>query len=137
LLYSSKTSWGVTSWANRTFPPTKNKLLDVDGPLPVLCVAEDQNNELSNSGKIGVLGAASILSNKKLKNNTGNRILSSNLIYWLTENENIIGIPVKNKPLYKFTLSKFEFEKLIFTLAIVPICIAITGGFVSWLRKDL
>jgi hypothetical protein len=137
LLFSSKTSWGVTSWANRTFPPTKNKLLDVDGPLPVLCVAEDQNNELSNSGKIGVLGAASILSNKKLKNNTGNRILASNLIYWLTENENIIGIPVKNKPLYKFTLSKFEFEKLIFTLAIVPICIAITGGFVSWLRKDL
>ena len=84
-----------------------------------------------------VIGTSSILSNKKLKNNSGNRILSSNLIYWLSQNNNIVGIQTKKVPLYKLSMTKAEFEKLLYLLSIVPLTVAVIGAFVTWLRKEL
>ena len=137
LLYTSRTSWGVTSWTNRNFPPKKNVLLDVEGPLPVICISENKKQDGYKLGKIAVIGTSSILSNKKLKNNSGNRILSSNLIYWLSQNKNIVGIQTKKVPLYKLSMTKAEFEKLLYLLSIVPLTVAVIGAFVTWLRKEL
>ena len=34
-------------------------------------------------------------------------------------------------------MSQTEFSKLMYSLAIIPLCVALLGAFVSWLRKDL
>ena len=39
LIYSSTKSWAVSGWANRKFPPEKNPLLDVQGPIPIASVS--------------------------------------------------------------------------------------------------
>ena len=113
LIYSSRTSWGVTSWSNRKFPPEKNSLLDIDGPLPVITISERSNETKKTefSSRIIVIGTSTILSNKKLKNSSGNRILSSKIIYWLTQKQNMMDIEPKKIPLYNLTLNKPESRK--------------------------
>lgn len=139
LIYSSRTSWGVTSWSNRKFPPEKNSLLDIDGPLPVITISERSNETKKTefSSRIIVIGTSTILSNKKLKNSSGNRILSSKIIYWLTQKQNMMDIEPKKIPLYNLTLNKPELENLMYALSVVPITIALIGLFVGWLRKEL
>ena len=139
LIYSSRTSWGITAWSNRKQPPEKNDLLDINGPLPVITISEPADNLKKSDfkSKIAVIGTSTILSNKKLKNSSGNRILASKIIYWLTQKESMLNIEPKRIPLYNLTLNKPESDKLILTLSTVPISIALIGLFVSWLRKEL
>lgn len=89
------------------------------------------------SSRIIVIGTSTILSNKKLKNSSGNRILSSKIIYWLTQKQNMMDIEPKKIPLYNLTLNKPELENLMYALSVVPITIALIGLFVGWLRKEL
>ena len=138
LIFSSRSSWGVTSWSNRKFPPIENELLDIKGPLPIISISEMTNEKNPDfNSRIIVVGTSTILSNKKLKNSSGNRILSSKIIYWLTQKQNMMDIKPKKIPLYNLTLNKPELENLMYTLSIVPISIAFIGLFVGWLRKEL
>ena len=139
LIYSSRSSWGITSWSNRKQPPEKNELLDTNGPLPIITISENENSLTKSDfkSKIAVVGSSTILSNKKLKNSSGNRILSSKIIYWLTQKESMLNIEPKRIPLYNLTLNKLESNKLMYSLSVVPILIALIGLFVGWLRKEL
>ncbi len=141
ILYSSRYSWAVSSWANREFPPNKNNLLDMDGPIPVIALSEVNKtlhrNKYSSRGKIAVLGSASILTNKRLKENSGNRYLCKNMIYWLIDENNMLDIEPKRKSLYTLNLNNEDFNKLMYGLSIIPIMVALIGAFVAWLRKEL
>ena len=140
ILFSSRSSWAVSSWANRAFPPQKNDLLDLNGPVPIVSVSERkkiQPNKYSQNGKIAVLGCSKILSNKRLKEHSGNRQLAQNIIYWLKGEELMLNISPKKLAIFNLTLNNSDFKKLLYLILIIPVAIAIVGVFVSWLRKEL
>ena len=141
ILFSRSSSWAVSSWTNREFPPDKNNLLDLEGPVPVIALSEidktKSKNKLSTKGKIVVLGSSSILTNKRLKNNSGNLYLVKNIISWLTEDIKMLEIEPKPLNSYTINLNSKQFEELLYTLSLIPIIIALMGAFVGWLRKEL
>lgn len=141
ILYSSRNSWAVSSWANREFPPNKNNLLDMEGPIPVIALSEINKSHARNKylsrGKLAVLGSSSILTNKRLKENSGNRYLAKNIIYWLMDENIMLEIKPKKINLFTLNLNHEDFVQLMYGLAIIPMIIALTGAFVAWLRKEL
>ncbi len=139
IIFSSKSSWAVSSWTDRTFPPTKNKLLDLDGPVPIIVTSKKYalNNDQSKNSRIAVLGSSSIVNNKKLKESTGNKIICKNLINWLSKKEQLTAIEGKKLEFYNVEMNEEEFHELLYSMSIIPFAIAILGGFVGWLRKDL
>ena len=139
ILYSSKSSWALSSWTNRKYPPIKNEILDMEGPIPVIATSEYKNdiNNFTSRGKLIVIGSSKIFTNKRLKENSGNRILSKNIFNWLLDETNLLDLKPQKINLYSLNMSQTEFSKLMYSLAIIPLCVALLGAFVSWLRKDL
>ena len=88
-------------------------------------------------GRLAVLGSSSILTNQYLKNNGGNKSLSQNLIHWLKDSEEMLDIPPKEIISYNISMTSEEFDKMLYSLGIVPGAIALIGIFVGWLRKEL
>ena len=91
---------------------------------------------LSN-GKIIALGSSSILSNKYLSKNSGNQLLGKNIVYWFNDVPDMLEIPFREIDSYSISMQEDEFENLIYSIAIIPIFVALTGFFVGWLRKEL
>jgi hypothetical protein len=142
LVYSSSTSWAVSGWVNRKTPPVINLLLDKKGPIPIASLSSyDEESKSSSkyfsSGKLVVLGCSKILSNERLKSNTGNQFLAQNLIYWIKNSKEMLEIPPKPLDIYHVSMSSDNFEKLLYSLSIVPGFVALLGIFVGWLRKEL
>ena len=84
-----------------------------------------------------MLGCSKILSNERLKSNTGNQFLAQNLIYWIKNSKEMLEIPPKPLDIYHVSMSSDNFEKLLYSLSIVPGFVALLGIFVGWLRKEL
>ncbi len=139
ILYSSRGSWALSSWTNRKFPPIKNELLDMEGPIPVAATSEYKNkiNTYSSRGKMVVLGSSNFFTNKRLKENSGNRTFCNNIIYWMLGENKLLDIKPKKVNLYTLNLNENDFNKLLYSLALIPLAIALIGSFVSWLRKEL
>ena len=141
ILFSRRGSWALSSWINRKSPPVLNDLLDLKGPVPVIALSEIdktvKDKFISRKGKVVVLGSSTILTNKRLKENTGNRFLTKNIINWMTEEREMLEIEPKSVNTYNINLNEEEYINLLYTLSIIPISTALTGLFVSWLRKEL
>jgi hypothetical protein len=141
ILFSRSSSWAVSSWVNREFPPDKNKLLDMEGPVPVIAISELDNSkgktQYSTKGKLAVLGSSSIITNKRLKTSSGNRYLCKNIISWLLGENNMLEIEPKPLNSYTLNLNNLQFKNLVYTLSTIPIFVALVGAFVGWLRKEL
>ena len=137
IIYSSKSSWALSSWTNRKFPPIKNDILDMEGPIPIIATSEFNNNEYSSRGRVVVLGCSKILTNKRLKANSGNRILCNNLFYWMLGERELLDIKPRKINVYSLNMNDSDFTKLLYSLGIIPTIIALLGTFVTWLRKEL
>ena len=141
ILFSRRSSWALSSWINRTIPPILNGLLDLKGPVPVIALSEidkGQKNDLnSRKGKVAVMGSSSILTNKRLKENTGNRFLTKNIINWMIEERGMLDIEPKSISTYNINLNEREYVNLLYALSVIPISTALIGLFVGWLRKEL
>ena len=137
IIYSSKSSWALSSWTNRKYPPIKNDILDMEGPVPVIATSEYYNKEYTSRGKMVILGCSKIFTNKRLKENSGNRILCNNLLYWMLEERELLDIKPKKLNLYSLNMNKSDFTKLLYSLGVIPMIVALLGAFVSWLRKEL
>ena len=140
LIYSSQKSLGLSNWTQRKSPPEKNPLLDLEGNIPIIAVSEkinNRNNLSFSSGKIIALGSSSILSNKYLSKNSGNQLLGKNIVYWFNDVPDMLEIPYREIDSYTISMQEDEFENLIYSIAIIPIFVALTGFFVGWLRKEL
>ena len=141
LLFSRRSSWALSSWTNRTFPPTFNDLLDLEGPVPIIALSEIDKEEIisynSRKGKIVVMGSSSIITNRRLKENTGNRFLTKNIINWMTDEKEIFDIEPKSISTYNISLNDSEYTNLLYALSVIPISTALIGLFVGWLRKEL
>ena len=96
------------------YPPIKNQILDMEGPVPVIATSEYYNNEYSSRGKIAVLGSSKIFTNKRLKENSGNRILCNNLLYWMLEERELSKWLNKPEEELKIELGKTPSDFLMF-----------------------
>jgi len=142
LIFSSRDSWALSSWTERSFPPEKNTLLDLAGPVPVLSISQPNPKlasqaGLTAAGKLMVLGSSKILSNEKLRSGAGNQALARNIIYWIDENNEMLDVPPRILQSYSISMSQDEFELVFYYFASVPAIVLIAGVFVSWLRKEL
>ena len=140
LLYSSKSSIGLSGWTQRENPPVKNPLLDLGGNIPIISISGkkvNRTNRLDSANRMAVIGSSSILSNKYVSKNTGNELLAKNLIYWINGNTAMLDIPPRLIQSYRITMQEDEFEKFLYIITIIPVLIAISGIFVGWLRKEL
>lgn len=141
ILFSSRESWGVSSWVNRQFPPKKNDLLDMKGPVPVVAISEINKTSIGNKfptkGKLIVIGSSSLLTNKRLKENSGNRYLGKNMIYWLLDDDEMLEVESKKINIYTLNLTSEELSELLYLLSVIPVMVALIGTFVGWLRKEL
>jgi hypothetical protein len=84
-----------------------------------------------------VLGSSTILSNKYLTKSSGNQLLGKNIIYWINETPEMLDIPPRKVDTFTISMQKEEFGLLLYSIAIIPAFIALTGIFVGWLRKEL
>ena len=142
LLFSSRDSWALSSWTERPFPPDKNPLLDIAGPVPILATSTPHSSNsseinINSDGKLAVLGCSRILSNKKLNSAAGNQTLAKNLIYWLQDQVNMLKMPPKKINSYYISMGSGDFQKTLYYFALVPSFILAIGVFVNWLRKEL
>lgn len=140
LIFSSHKSLGLSGWTQRKSPPEKNPLLDLEGNIPIISTSEKILNPNAiplSTGKIIALGSSSILSNKYLSKSTGNHLLGKNIVYWLNETPEMFEIPPRKIDTYTISMQEDEFKNLLYSIAIVPMFVAIVGIFVGWLRKEL
>ena len=84
-----------------------------------------------------VMGSSSIITNRRLKENTGNRFLTKNIINWMTDEKEIFDIEPKSISTYNISLNDSEYTNLLYALSVIPISTALIGLFVGWLRKEL
>jgi len=142
LLYSSSSSYAISNWSNRATPIKRNPLLDLNGPVPIFAISElsllgSQSTNISSSAKLAALGSSEIFNNAKLSSSTGNQALASNVIYWLTDQEELLDIDPRTVNSYSISLSKQDFTKLTYSLSLIPISVLLMGLFMSWLRKEV
>lgn len=140
ILFTSQNALGLSGWTQRKFPPKKNDLLDLEGNIPIISTSTRTLNstlQSSSNGKVIVLGSSSILSNKYLTKSSGNQLLAKNIIYWINETPEMLDIPPREVDTFTISMQKEEFGLLLYSIAIIPAFIALTGIFVGWLRKEL
>jgi hypothetical protein len=140
ILFTSQKALGLSGWTQRKVPPEKNELLDLEGNIPVISTSArilNSNFQSGSNGKVIVLGSSSILSNKYLTKSSGNQLLGKNIIYWINETPEMLDIPPREVDTFTISMQKEEFGLLLYSIAIIPAFIALTGIFVGWLRKEL
>ncbi len=142
LLYTSSTSYAISNWSNRATPIKRNPLLDLNGPVPIFAISElsllgSQSTNINSNAKLAALGSSEIFNNAKLSSSTGNQALASNIIYWLTDQEELLDIIPRTVNSYSISLSKQDFTKLTYSLSLIPISVLLMGLFMRWLRKEV
>jgi len=142
LIFSSRDSWALSSWTERSFPPDKNPLLDIPGPVPILAISIPDVSKISESnihqkGKLAVLGCSHVLTNKNMQSAAGNQTLARNLAYWLQDQIKMLSIPPRKIDSYFVSMNNEEFKHSTYYFSIVPIFIMVVGLFIGWLRKEL
>ena len=141
LIYSSRTSWGISNWRSPKPPAVQNELLDIPGPVPVVSLSEKilrpRHEVKVKGGKVAALGSSQIFANRILRSNAGNRHLLRNLIYWFLDESDILDIPPKDIISYSIKMNEQQFRDLLYSTAYIPSIVALLGLFVYWLRKDI
>jgi len=102
-----------------------------------LSLLGSQSTNISSSAKLAALGSSEIFNNAKLSSSTGNQALASNVIYWLTDQDELLDINPRTVNSYSISLSKHDFTKLTYSLSLIPISVLLMGLFMSWLRKEV
>ena len=142
LIYTASTSYAISNWSNRATPIKRNPLLDLNGPVPIFAVSElsllgSELTNINSRAKLAVIGSSEIFNNAKLSSSTGNQALASNIVYWLTDEEEMLDVKPRTLNSYSISLSKHDFTKLTYSLSVIPISVLFMGLFMSWLRKEV
>ena len=68
---------------------------------------------------------------------SGNQLLAKNIVYWINEIPEMLDIPPRELNTFSISMQEEEFQALLYSIAIIPGFIALSGIFVGWLRKEL
>jgi len=113
-----------------------NQDSDIIGPLTIGLALERKNtkNEEGKQQRIVILGDGDFLSNTYL-GNQGNLNIGSNIINWLSHDDNFIKIPDSGSADKLITLSELSGALIgLFFLIILPLSLLISGTII-WLKR--
>lgn len=113
-----------------------NQDSDIVGPLTIglALERENKNNEKGKKQRIVILGDGDFLSNTYL-GNQGNLNIGSNIINWLSHDDNFIKIPDTSSADKLITLSELAGALIgLFFLIILPLGLLVSGTMI-WLKR--
>ena len=136
LALTSKEGWGETDTSSQNFDYTAGK--DLKGPVSIAVAAE---RTLSGTGgnagraRAVVIGDSDFAINAQL-DNVGNRDFLMGAVYWLLDQERLIGIGPKTLESVKLHLTDASAASLFwFSLFALPLGLAALGAAMWWLRR--
>jgi hypothetical protein len=137
LFFSGEKTFAKLDYLQRK--PTYNSAEDLMGPIPIGTLSEEMidENTVSRTGKLLVIGSANFVSNNRFCI-LGNKILFNSMATWLLDDANLSSDSIKMKALesYKIALSKSELMKIGKLLLIIPMLLLLGGWFIAFLRRN-
>lgn len=118
-----------------------NQDSDIVGPLTIGLALERKDSEAvkNNNNKkqrIVILGDGDFLSNTYL-GNQGNLNIGSNIINWITNDDNLIDIPSSSSPDSQITITELGGALIgLFFLILLPLILLISGAFIWFKRRS-
>lgn len=130
-------SWSETGILKGTIDYNQDS--DIVGPLTIgLALERKADKEESNNKKqrIVILGDGDFLSNTYL-GNQGNLNIGSNIINWITNDDNLIDIPDSSSPDTQITITELGGGLIgLFFLIILPLTLLISGTLIWFKRRS-
>jgi ABC-type uncharacterized transport system involved in gliding motility auxiliary subunit len=106
---------------------------DVRGPVPALVALERQVKDRTQRVVVG--GGSSFLSNQYL-GLLNNMDLGTNILNWLTEDENLITIQPRPRMDGSLQLTRMSLTLIVLVfLAVLPLALLVSGGTIWWRRR--
>ena len=131
LALTSEAGWGETKTSDERFQ--FNDAEDLKGPVPIAVAA--QRNQPTRT-RLVVVGDSDFAVNAQL-DNVGNRDLLLGAIYWLTEQEQLIGIGPKPIESIKLNLTGHQLRGIFwFSFLAMPLSVGVAGVGMWWLRRQ-
>lgn len=130
LALTSAEGWGETDTSVATFEFNEGK--DLKGPVSIAVAAERVS---PSHTRIVVVGDSDFVINAQLSN-VGNRDLALGAIYWLTEQERLIGIGPKPIESIRLRLTGSQLTSVFWiSFLAMPIACGLLGVLVWWSRR--
>lgn len=133
-------SWSETGLLQGTIDYNQDR--DIIGPLTIGLALErksdnkeNTDNENNKQQRIVILGDGDFLSNTYL-GNQGNLNIGSNIINWISNDDNFIDIPDASSPDTQITLTELSGALIgLFFLIILPLSLLISGALIWFKRR--
>jgi ABC-type uncharacterized transport system involved in gliding motility auxiliary subunit len=137
LALTSEAGWGETDTATERFQFTEGQ--DLKGPVPIAVAAEWTPPSAPEadvaSSRLVVIGDSDFVANAQLSN-VGNRDLLLGAVYWLTEQEQLIGIGPKLLETIQLSLTAQALSRIFwFSFLGLPALLGLCGVGMWWLRR--
>ena len=131
LALTSEKGWGETTTASSTFQFDADH--DLQGPVSIAVAAQRSQ---PTETRLAVVGDSDFAMNAQLSN-VGNRDLFLGAIYWLIEQEQLIGISPKPLESIKLNLQAGTMRNLFWLSFLgMPLSIGTLGAVVWWFRRQ-
>ena len=131
LAFTSKEGWGETQTSVERFEFNEGQ--DLKGPVSIAAASERAEPKRT---RLVVVGDSDFVINAQL-GNVGNRDLLLGTIYWLTEQEQLIGIGPKPIESIKLNLTGSQLKGVLwFSLLAMPLVCGVLGVGMWWVRRQ-
>ena len=131
LALTSESGWGETQTDVETFKFDQEK--DLKGPISIAVAAERSGTPPT---RLVVVGDSDFIINAQL-GNVGNRDLLLGAVYWLMQQEQLIGIGPKTLESIRLNLTARQLNGLFwFSFFSVPLAFILLGVAMWWLRRQ-
>ncbi|MBI3322015.1 MAG: GldG family protein [Candidatus Omnitrophica bacterium] len=137
LALTSDEGWGERQTGTSTFEFTEGK--DLKGPVSIAVAAERpaaaEAGGQAKPTRLVVIGDSDFIINTQLSN-VGNRDFLLGAVYWLAEQEQLIGIGPKALESIKLTLTAAQLTATFwFSVLTLPLACGLLGAGVWWMRR--
>ncbi len=131
LALTSEAGWGETQTSDERFQFTEGQ--DLKGPVSIAVAAEIEQHPAHS--RVVAIGDSDFLINAQLSN-VGNRDFLLGAVYWLTEQEQLIGIGPKPIESIKLNLTGGQLRGLFWlSVLAMPLCFGALGVLMWWVRR--
>lgn len=130
------------SWAERDYrtqdPVVFDAGRDLPGPISIAAIStRSAGSELGINipgGRLAVFGNSDFISNNLLRA-FGNRTLFFNTINWTLSKNNLLNIPTRPLESYQIVMSEKDLNRILLYFSLLPIGVALFGGFIFIIRR--
>lgn len=130
LAMTSSSGWGEHDTSVETFEYNDGK--DLKGPVSIAAAIERTQPSRT---RLVVFGDSDFAANAQL-GNVGNRDMALGAVYWLTEQERLIGIGPKTLQSIKLNLTSRQLTRVLwFSLFALPLLCGVLGTGMWWVRR--